>query len=623
MAGLSTRKRSRRPGAAPIDREAAANRTWRRAVTVNSLRNILTPEALRRRAGDRTFRRGRDYASEGRVSGIAEDGPILIGTVEGTLDYEVILEVDVDEIVATCDCPMGEAGSFCKHVVALGLAWLERAGETADPGPRAPVRGGPRPRRITTEDVRSHLAAMDHGALVDLVVAQAERDDLLRERLTLLVATAEADGAGADLVRRAIDTAVRVPDFLRYADVYGYVLGIHGAVDLVEDMLRTGQAVAVIELCEHALRRVERAMDRIDDSDGEMGDVLRRLQDLHLAACELERPDPVVLAGRLFAWELDGEWDVFTGAALTYADVLGEAGIAEYRRRAEVEWAKVPPLKPGSDVGRSFAGRRFRVTSIMESLARAAGDVDELVTIMGRDLSSPYAFLEVARVCLKAGHADQALEWAERGVRAFPDTPDGRLRAFLAELYHQRSRHDEAMALVWAPFEARPTVEGFAVLKAHASRVDAWPAWRDRAIDTARASVVDAQRAARPPMNRWDFPVDGSSLVRMHLAENDVDTAWQEAGALGCSEPVWRELARLREIDYPADAIPIYQREVEAVLRTARNDGYVTAVERLRHIRGLMTRIWPEAEFMGYLATVRAGHARKRNFMKMLDAVGW
>ena len=109
-------------------------------------------------------------------------------------------------------------------------------------------------------------------------------------------------------------------------------------------------------------------MDHVDDSDGEMGGILGRLGDLHLAACEVARPDPVLLAGRLFAWELGGQWDVFTGAVLTYADVLGETGLAEYRRRAEVEWATVPPLGSGSaaarprepGAGSSRANRRHR-----------------------------------------------------------------------------------------------------------------------------------------------------------------------------------------------------------------------------------------------------------------------
>jgi uncharacterized Zn finger protein len=587
---------------------------------MRGLQDLVTPGALQLRAGDRTYRGGRDYVDEGRVVDLAEDGPVLTATVEGSHDYEVVLEVEGDDLVGTCDCPMGETGAFCKHLVALGLAWLAQAREPADPGPSAPVRRRARPRRITTDDIRSHLAAMDHGALVDLVLAQAERDDMLRERLLLLVATTEANGAGADRVRRAIDKAVRVPDFLRYADVDGYVSGIHSAFDLLGDLLRTGQSGAVIELAEHALRRVERAMDHVDDSDGGMGGVLGRLGELHLAACEVARPDPVALAGRLFAWELDGQWDVFSGAALTYANVLGAAGIAEYRRLAELEWATVPKLGPEAGVGRSFEGRRFRITSIMESLARATGDVDELLAVKARDLSSPYAFLEIARVCLDAGRADEALGWSEQGVRAFPDTPDGRLREFLADRYHERSRHDDAIALVWVPFEARPTIQGFAALKAHASHAGVWPAWRERAIELARASVVEAQRAARPPVNRWDNPTDGSSLVRMLLLEDDVDTAWQQAVALGCSESVWRELARRREIDHPADVIPIYQREVDALLRTTTNDGYAAAVERLGHIRDLMGRIGSGDEFPDYLAGVRAAHARKRNFTKMLDA---
>ena len=592
-------------------------------MAVSGLRDLLEHEALRGRAGDRTFQRGQRYAAEGRVSGMVEEGGDLSGMVAGTDDYEVRLWLDGDELAASCDCSVGEDDVFCKHMVALALAWLDGEAEASEADPRVPRPRPARPRRVTIDDIRTHLESLDHAALVELVLAQADRDDSLREHLALRVAMTDATGAGADLVRRAIDQAARAPDFVRYADAHGYAQGIHAAVDLVEGILNDGSAGVVIELCEHALGRIERAMEHVDDADGEMGGLLERVQELHHAACEAARPDPANLAARLFAWELGDELDVFSCAALTYADVLGPAGLAEYRRRAEVEWAKVPPLTPGADVGRSFADRRFRITSIMESLARAAGDVDELISIKSRDLASPYAFLEIARACLDAARADEALDWAERGMRAFPGTPDGRLRAFLAELYHQRSRHGEAIALIWGAFEDGPTLEGFLTLKSHAGRVDAWPDWRARALDTAREAVVRAQATARPARFRWDVPADGSALARMYLSEGDVDAAWREAKALGCSEAVWRELARRRESDHPADAIPIYQREVEALLGTKRNDGYEAAVELLGHIRGLMVTLGAEAEFAAYLAAVRAAHGRKRNFTSKLAAMGW
>ena len=55
----------------------------------------------------------------------------------------------------------------------------------------------------------------------------------------------------------------------------------------------------------------------------------------------------------------------------------------------------------------------------MESLARVSGDIDELVAIKAKDLSSAYQFLRIAEILLGAGRKDEALTWAERGLTAF------------------------------------------------------------------------------------------------------------------------------------------------------------------------------------------------------------
>lgn len=423
-------------------------------------------------------------------------------------------------------------------------------------------------------DVRTYLDGQDHGTLVEMILAEAARDDRLRERLLLRTTMAAAAGAGAGQIRRAIDRAVRVGSFVDYADTYDVARGIHDAIDLVEDLLRDGQPAVVIELSEHSLRRVEQVLESVDDSDGGMGGLLERLQELHLVACRAARPDPDALAARLFAWDLGDEWDVVSGAPKTYAGVLGADALATYRRPAEAEWAKVPALGPGSGEGRPHSSRRYRVTSIMESLARAAGDVDDLVAVKSRDLSVAYRFLEIAQVCLDAGREDEALDWAERGVRAFPTGTDGRLRAFLAELYHRRFRHNEAMALIWAELVEHPVLERCQLLKAHADRVDARP-------------------------------------------------AWQEAATLGRSDALWRELAVKRESDHPADSLPNYQREVNTLLDTKRNDGYEAAVKLLERIRALMIRLDRQHDFAPYLASVRTAHGRTRNFTKLLDDARW
>ena len=89
------------------------------------------------------------------------------------------------------------------------------------------------------------------------------------------------------------------------------------------------------------------------------------------------------------------EWEIFGSASEGYADVLGQKGLKEYHRLAEAEWSHVPALQAGENDPQQY-GSRFRITSIMEALARESGDVEELINIKRRDLSQPYAYLQIA-----------------------------------------------------------------------------------------------------------------------------------------------------------------------------------------------------------------------------------
>ena len=74
----------------------------------------------------------------------------------------------------------------------------------------------------------------------------------------------------------------------------------------------------------------------------------------------------------------------------------------------------------------------------METLAKQSGNVEELVAVKSRDLSLAWHFLEIAEIYRNAKNRDMALEWAERGLAAFPVRTDSRLRDFLIEEYLYR-----------------------------------------------------------------------------------------------------------------------------------------------------------------------------------------
>jgi uncharacterized Zn finger protein len=587
----------------------------------------ITVAKLKRATDGRSWQRGEKYFQQGRVRMLLADGDVLVAKVSGTRDYRVRLWADGDGVAGECSCPVGPtrgAGGLCKHCVAVGLAYLGRGADTiGDDGvPPGLARLHMAKPAVSLDDVREYLANQDRDHLVKLLMEQVVQDDHLRESLLMEVARRRPEGLDLATFRRAIDNATDpgLDGFVGYREAYGFARGIDSVVESIADLLKEGRAAEVIDLAEYALESCQAAYGRVDDSDGGMHTVMERLGEIHHDACLAARPDPEKLARRLFRWELEEPSDVFYRAAEKYADVLGEEGLAAYRRLAEDLWARAPQLGPGQRQER-FEGHRSRLESIMESLARADGDVEALVAVKSRDLSSSYRYLEIAEIYRKARKRKKALEWAERGLRGFPGDFAPRLEDFLAEQYHRLDRHDEAMALIWGQFARYPGLDAYQHLHEHAERVGAWPAWRKKALEHVEAEIGKQSRGG-PGSYRGSFRrADHSLLVEIFLWENEPEKAWKEAQAGGCSDVLWLRLAKRRERTHPADAVGVYQPMIEPIVSQTGKSAYEQAAALIRKIAGLMKRLGRNEQFGRYLESLRSAHKRKRSFVAMLERI--
>lgn len=112
---------------------------------------------------------------------------------------------------------------------------------------------------------------------------------------------------------------------------------------------------------------------------------------------------------------------------------------------------------------------------------------------------------------------------------------------------------------------------------------------------------------------------DRSELVRVFLAESDVESAWREAVEGGCSGELWLQLARLRSQTHPEDAIGVDRKAIAALLARTNNDAYREAVVLLQEMRELMNGLNRADDFAAYLGAVRTQHKAKRNFVALLD----
>lgn len=586
----------------------------------------LTERLLRELADPRSWERGVGYFEDGRVRGLVQDGTTVVAKVEGQQTYRVTLALQEGQLLAECTCPMGQAGVFCKHCVAVGLACVQR-GIQAPPSSQAdnanaassPTELGEDTLYTDLDRLREYLFEQSPSTLVEIIIEQALWDDKLLRQLTMRAAHG---GEAVDMkaMRRAITEATRTGRFVDYHSAPSFARGIEDVVKAISQLLKEGRAHEVIQLSEYALRRVERALEGMDDSDGYMGPILDDLQALHHAACVAAKPDPIKLARRIFKWEVTGDWDTFFDAAETYADVFGEEGLAEYRKLAETLWEKMPQLGPDQD-REAYQGPRFRLTAIMESLARANGDVEALVGVKSRDLSSSYCYLDIAQTYKEVGEHDKALEWAEKGVKAFPHHTDHRLREFLAEEYHRRRRHDAALALIWQNFVERSSLDSYKALKQHADRIQEWPRWRKQALAHLKGQKRTEGLYGRKVHWTMGPLCSHSGLVGVFLWEEETDAAWEEACQNGCSSDQWLKLASLREAEHPDDAVCIYQDEIRRLVEQTNNAAYEEAFRLVQKIRKLRKDMGLEDQFDKYIGELRSEYKRKRNFMKLLDTL--
>ena len=398
-------------------------------------------EALRRLAGAASAR-GEAYHREGRVEILAIE------------PRRVLAQVTRNGGLPRQSPRRGRDDQGRVHLSGLRRLWLLQA-HGRDCAGRERERYGGEQSSGALARIRAHLADKPNGVLVAMIVELAERDPALFRKLEIASA---ADGADdktlAARLGKAIDQATATRGYVEYGEAGGWAAGVDEALDAV-DALDSRHDRLVLKLAERAIDRIESAIESIDDSDGECGDLLERARDIHIRAARGARPDPVALARDLFERETGDGYGTFDGAAWLYAEVLGEAGLAEYRRLATEAWEKLPPLTGRS--GKKAEGDYYGLSGILDRFAERDGDVEARIALRAKDLSSPWKYLELAEFCLKHKGANEALRWAEEGLWTFEDGPsDARLVLFAADVLLKADRRGEAETVLKRTFERAP-----------------------------------------------------------------------------------------------------------------------------------------------------------------------
>lgn len=506
-------------------------------------------------AGERVFKRGEEYFVWGRVRAMTASEGRVSALVDGHQSYRASLRIDHTRISHDCECPEGRAKRFCKHCVALTLAWIE---------------------------------SQPNG-----VWSTLDEDRRFLEFAVETAATAEDDVFTKDSGQNILDD---VESFLN-------------------DLLREGSAEAVLTLTEDSLAMIPRQGNPTEAAQR----LSYLLREFHRAACRQLALGPVEIAGRLFdlqmkciGLESGPLFDLEQG----YGDLLGAKGLDVYRHLLEREWMEAQANgKPKNSKNHE---KQVRVAELVGRLAETRGDLETLVAVKSIQPRGAESYLEIARLCLARGEFEVARQWAWEGKGRFPALETENLDEFLITQYRQRAEWEEALKVAFTRFAVRPSLRDYQRIAEDARRIGQWEVWRGRALRIAEQVLAEPHLTLRR-RSRKEAEPERSELVRILLWEKDEEAAWKMAQRGECDDELRLELAGRRAKKYPEDALQVYRRLAKREASRKNNYAYHRAIALLQKVGRILKRQNRKDEFIQYAESVRDAHRTQRNFVKLID----
>jgi uncharacterized Zn finger protein len=542
----------------------------------------FTEVDLKAAAGSRSYDRGLDYLSQ--VKDLDFDGREIIATVYGSDAYEVCLTVETGSsgnvvLVGDCTCPFGQEGNFCKHCVATGLAAL-RLAATSQAIPAS---------HQERDLLLSWLTSLSKEELVAEIVELLDSDRHLQRRFGLRAAAQRAD---IDQVRSAVQNLIDRDGFIEYAEAREYARDVGRAAEAIDALIDGGAAEDAIYLARDAFDWLTEAYSTADDSSGSIGAAAPELLAVHLRACQAAPLNPIDLGEYLADLVIADNYGLAPDPR-DYADLLGDAGTTAIREHIAALYEARP--------------EQWNVRNLMESLLKAEGDVDALVAFYSAHLDDRgQQHLTIARVLDGAGRPDDALDWAERGVRR-ASRPDIKLVDYVAARYKAAGRQDDAVELRRSLLQTERSLASYQALRQAAAEAGTWQEERAKALAELR------QDAKIRPALPWNGPV----LIDALLDDCDLDAAWTAADS-GAADDQWIRLADASVATRPADALAVYLKVIKPLTEQTGDKVYHQMASLLLSARACHEALGTPDKFLQYLAVLRMSQKRKRNLMKVL-----
>ena len=577
----------------------------------------LTEDIIRALSTPQSFERGQQYYRAGAVFNTSRQEDLLFGECEGSMASAYRLRVELDEggvRAAFCTCPY-EMGGYCKHVVALLLAFLYTPEEFTE-------RSG----------IVEMLAGLSHEDLLGLIHKMVEHDPNLYDWLEMAIPFARTSSkaeesppkekrqtqVSAKAYQRQTRNILHSLDGYRMSEAYwmmgGMVEELAQVVDSAEAFLQAGDAEGAITILMVLLEEVADCYEQSDDSNGELGGFLDELGQplaeaiLSIELNEIERQklkddlEPIV--DELSDYGIDGLEVAL--AALDQGWTHGEVG-KDWETEGEDEWDHEDGDEWYGEVDLSQAKlnvleRQGRTDEYLRLCQQAGehrryalkllevGRNEEAMLVALNHLTSAEDALSVAQKLRDLGQVRDAITIGELGLSLAGHKHS--LGMWLGPLEEAQGRTDPAIQAYLAAFTSIPSLELYqTVMRLAGSN------WNE-----LRPKMMEILQAAS----------HSSVLADVYLLEGDWDGAIHVVDQAGFwSYSLIEKVADAVLSHRPDWVIRVSIKQAEGLIEKTQSKYYPAAARWLLKAKMAYLASGRQGEWQAYFSNLKTTYARR------------
>jgi uncharacterized Zn finger protein len=589
----------------------------------------ITESMIRAGAAPESFRRGEEYYRDGAISNTAIQGSLLSGECAGTYAPYYRVQVALDEAGiagASCTC-LYEGVGHCKHIIALLLAYVHH------------------PKAFVTRKAPAELLAdLGQDDLIAILTRLMQEQPELYDRIEALISVPSKKSRNKrrkvdiEVYRRRILDIVHSLDGMRMSEAYWYVGGLANQLCEVQGsavkFLDAGDAETALEILLVLLEESSRAIEYIDDSNGELGGFVGELGTPlaeAILSMEISQVERVRLTKRLeklidYAGDygMEGNLDIAVQAAkFGWEDVAEKA--AHPRRMDltvdEEEWDEDedqdeeeeeyeprewgwPPKINLDDLTEAKLNVLDRQGRTEEYLALCRKEerhlryalklcdlkqVGEAVKYARKHLTTAKESLQVAQRLRESRRVAETIEIGEHGLKL--EGPKASLGEWLGPVEEAQGRTEQALAAWLAVFAERPSLEIYKTIQRLAGA--GWERLRQEVMATLRRSH------------------DRQVLAEVLLLEEE----WDEAIKVADGRDVWYIIAETVADGVmphrPEWVVKISLQHAERLMSEPKSKNYPFAAAWLKRAKQAYKLLGKTDEWHKYLRETKEKYKRR------------